>query len=126
MDEARAGAPVDLAMRHGRPELFFVFLVYEDHDLWIGRSIRAGQVVEATSPRSAVALLKESIDASIEVAVEMGFGPRQWFEAQEWAPQEYVGLAPSLIVQNGSTAEAENVESCGYVRHFTVCRAPAA
>jgi len=126
MDEARAGARVDLAMRRGRPELFFVFLIYQDHDLWIGRSVRTGQVVEATSPKAAVALLKESIDTSIEVAAEMGFSPTQWFEAQDRAPSEYVDTALCLMAQYGSTAEEENVDSCGYVRHFTVCHAPAA
>ena len=122
MEMADTDARAGVTGRQGVPELDFLFLVYPEAGTWVGVSIRTGHMSEGATPESAVDLLKEAIDASIEFAAsQAGVSPSQWYESQELAPLEYVERAICALGRSATEPKEEAVAAQGYVRRFAVC-----
>jgi hypothetical protein len=85
-------AHAGVARRSGVPVLDFFFLICQEGERWVGRSVRTGHVSESRTFPGAVRNLMRAIDVEIEMAAEDGLVPRQWYALQQAADPEHVRM----------------------------------
>jgi hypothetical protein len=94
-----------LARRDGVPILDLFFLIYQEGDSWIGRSVRTGHVSESRTADGAVRNLTKAIDAEIGIIAATGIGLEQWYDSQKDDDPRYVRMFFDAIARGDPLRE---------------------
>ncbi len=114
-----------VARRGGVPVLDFFFLIYQDGESWIGRSVRTGHVSESRTAEGAVRNLTRAIDVEIGIVASAGIGVEQWYDSQKDDDPKYVRMFFDAIARGDPRRQDSPSQDGRAVLRAVVARAAA-
>ena len=107
------------------PVLDFFFLIRQEGEIWLGRSVRTGHVSESRTSSGAVNNLMRAIDVEIEMAAADGLSPRQWYDSQKADDPKYVRMFFDAIARKNPDRKKSPAHGGDAVLRAVVAKAAA-
>lgn len=111
--------------RSAVPVLDFFFLIYQEGESWIGRSVRSGHVSESRTAEGAVRNLTRAIDVEIGIATSAGIGLEQWYDSQRDDDSKFVRMFFDAIARADPHREDAPAQDGRVVLRAVVARTAA-